>query len=371
MRMIPKLLAHGSALALDALACGLVIAGRVPAGVLAHAVAALVAYGVTRRWVRGANGAQAAATAALLTFCLPAVGAAILAFVAWPSFLREKAAVRAAIVEIPLPDGSGLRAAERPFAAPAPTRSIQQVLRESSSAEERVRAVMALRNMDARRAVPLLRQAFAHESEDVRLLAFAILERREKRLRARIQAAESRLKRATSEPTTAPSERAARWHRRLGRDHWELVYGGFVSGDLEPAVLGKAREHLERAVALEPEPGLLRLLARICLRQRDPAGARAWLARASDAGAPAPTLAPWLAEAAWQERRFGEIAAILRSVPRTALRRPELDAVASFWTRHPVEPRPGKRAGSESSTSALPERAATERAASSDRSAEG
>ena len=368
---IPRLLAHGSALALDALACALVIAGRVPTGVFAHAVAAVVAYGITRRWVRGANGGLAAGTAALLTFCLPAVGAAILAFVAWPSFLRERAALRAAIVEVPLPDGSELRATQRPFAAAAPTRSIQQVLRESSSAEERVRAVMSLRHMDTRRAVPLLRQAFAHESEDVRLLAFAILERREKRLRARIQAAESQLKRATSAPTTAPSERAARWHRRLGRDHWELVYGGFVSGDLEPAVLGKAREHLERAVALEPEPGLLRLLARICLRQRDPAGARAWLARASQAGAPSATLVPWLAEAAWQERRFAEVAAILRSVPRAALRRPELDAVAAFWTRHPAERRLGKRGGQESSTSPVSERAPAERGASTDRSAEG
>jgi hypothetical protein len=356
---ISRLIAYGSALALDVLGCGLVIAGHVPAGVLVHAVAASTAYGVTRRWVRGPNGGMAAATAALLTFCLPGVGAAILAFVAWPSFLKERAAERAAIVEVPLPDGSSLAAGQRPFSA-APARPIQQVLRESSSAEERVRAVMALRNMDARRAVPLLRQAFAHESEDVRLLAFAILERREKRLRARIQAAESQLKRATSQPTTAPSERAVRWHRRLGRDHWELVYGGFVSFDLEPAVLAKASEHLARTVAIEPDAGLLVLLGRICLRQRDPQGARAWLARASQAGAPTATLAPWLAEAAWQERRFADVATILRSAPRAALRRPGLDAVASFWTRQ------GKQAGIESQ-----KRAAAERRVAADRSARG
>jgi hypothetical protein len=374
---IMRLLALGLPLALDGLACALVIDGRVPVGALVHAAAAAASYGITRRWVRDANGGLAAATAALLTTCLPAVGAAILAFVAWPSFLRERPGVRAAIVEVPLPDGSELRATPRPFSAGAPSRSIRQVLGESSSGEERVRAVMALRHMDARRAVPLLRHAFGHESEDVRLLAFAILERREKRLRARIQAAESRLGRATAassaEPTasaTEPSERAARWHRRLGRDHWELVYGGFVSGDLEPAVLGKAREHLARAVALEPDPGLLCLLGRVHLRQRDPRGARGWLARASDAGASAATLAPWLAEAAWQERRFGEVAAILRSVPRAALRRPELDAVASFWTR-----RHGGPGGVESRTSAGADRALSEshgapHGAGSDRSAE-
>jgi len=332
---LSRFVALGLPLALDAASGALVIGGHVPAGILSHAAACAAAYGLTRRWVPGAGGGLAAATAALLAAFLPVVGAAILAFVAWPSFLRERAAPRAAIVEVPLPDASELGALQPLFSAAAPpSRSIPQRLREASSADERIRAVMALRHMDARRAVPLLRQAFAHDSEDVRLLAFAILERREKRLRARIKAAEGRLAQATAEP----SERPARWHRRLGRDHWELVYGGFVSADLEPAMLAKARDHLERAIALEPDAALMRLLARTHLREREPAQARAWLLRAAQAGAPHPTLVPWLAEAAWQERRFGDVAAILRGVPRAALRRPELDAVAAFWTAGAVVP---------------------------------
>ena len=341
---ISRLLAHGLPLALDALACALVIDGRAAAGGVAHALATAAAYAITRRWARGAGNRQAASTSALLTACFPAVGAAILAFVAWPSWLRERAAPRAAIVEVPLPDGSDLGAAPHVFAAPEPpSRSIRERLRDASSAEERVQAVMALRQMDARRAVPLLRQAFSHPSEDVRLLAFAILERREKRLRARIKIAEGRL----AGGATAPSERPARWHRRLGRDHWELVYGGFVSGDLEPAVLDRAREHLRCALELEPDTGSMRLLARIHLRQRDPAQAKAWLARAGQAGAPRATLVPWLAEAAWQERRFGEVATILRGVPRAVLRRPELDAVAAFWTERGSEAAPRSERGAE------------------------
>jgi polysaccharide biosynthesis protein PelE len=331
---LSRLLAHGLPLALDAGACVLVVAGHALAGGAVHVLATAAAFGITRRWVGGDGGVSAAATAALLVAFLPAVGTAILAFVAWPSLLRERTAARAAIVEVPLPEDGEL-GAERPlFAASTPTRSIRQVLRDAGPVEERVHAVMALRHMDARHAVPLLRQAFAHESEDVRLLAFAILERREKRLRGRIKTAESRLARAGA----GPSERPARWHRRLGRDHWELVYGGFVSGDLEPIVLDKARQHLECALELELDTELMRLLARIHLRQRAPERARPWLDRAERAGAPRATLAPWLAEAAWQERRFGEVAAILRSVPRTALRRPELDAVAAFWTEGGAEP---------------------------------
>lgn len=126
--------------------------------------------------------------------------------------------------------------------------------------------------------------------------------------------------------------RPARWHRRLARDHWELVYGGFVSGDLEPAVLAQARDHAQAALAREPDAKMAVLLARIYLRRRQPEAAEAYLARARSAGLPAASAAPLLAEAAFQRRRFGDVATILRGVQRAELRRPELEPVAEYWT---------------------------------------
>jgi hypothetical protein len=199
-------------------------------------------------------------------------------------------------------------------------------LRDEGSPDQRVRAVMALRHMEARRAVPLLRQAFAHESEDVRLLAFGILEQREKRLRARIKLSETRLTSARG-----PAD-GVRHHRRLARDHWELVYGGFVSGDLEPLTLRRASEHAAQVLARAADPNMALLLARIHLRQKAPALAWAELERAERAGLPRASAAPLFAEAAFQMRRFGEIPTILRGVRRAQLRRPELEPVAAFWT---------------------------------------
>jgi polysaccharide biosynthesis protein PelE len=341
------LLGYGAPLALDAGAAALVIAGRGYGGAGLHALAAVLTFGLTVHWLHPKREAArrsppvapppaaafptaarsaAAGSAAVLVLTLPVVGAALLAFVAWPSWRRRPQGAGAALVEVALPDGAG-DIEEPPLARAPEARPIRELLRGATSADERVRAVMTLRHMDARRAVPLLRLAFSHESEDVRLLAFGILEQREKRLRSRIELNQSRL--------AGDASRPARWHRRLARDHWELVYGGFVSGDLEPAVLAQARDHALAALACEPDARMAVLLARIYLRRRQPEAAEAYVARAQRAGLPAASAAPLLAEAAFQRRRFGDIATILRGVPRAELRRPELEPVAEYWTSEP------------------------------------
>lgn len=230
------------------------------------------------------------------------------------------------MVEVALPgEAAGLRTREIRSAS----RSIHQVLRDARSPDERVRAVMALRHMDARRAVPLLRQAFGHGSEDVRLLAFGILEQREKQLRTRIKRAEAELAAALG-ATPSPGALVS-CHRRLAREHWELVYAGFVSGDLEPVVLQKVRAQAERALELEPDASMHLLLARLHLRQRAPEQAWACLLAADALGAAPAATTPLLAEAAFQLRRFADIPSLLRRVPRAALQRPELAPVAAFW----------------------------------------
>jgi hypothetical protein len=322
-----RLLAYGLPLVVDASACALVIDGRGRLGFAVHAVAAALALLVGLRSLRAGSPRSAATSAGLLVLVLPAVGALVLALVVWPSWQREIDADAAAIIEVALPDG--MLDADTPVVVePPPTarRSIRELLRDAGSPDQRVHAVMTLRHMEARRAVPLLRQAFAHESEDVRLLAFGILEQREKRLRARIKLSEARLASARA------SADGVRQHRRLARDHWELVYGGFVSGDLEPLTLGRAREHAAKVLAHEADPNMALLLARIHLRKKEPAQAWAELERADRAGLPRASSAPLFAEAAFQMRRFGEIPTILRGVRRAQLRRPELEPVAEFWT---------------------------------------
>jgi polysaccharide biosynthesis protein PelE len=326
-----RLLVLGTPLAIDAGASVLIIAGHGLAGLAVHALAAALAGLAARHFITPVPASHAASvTAALLALALPLAGPAILAFVALPSWSRERNAALSGVVEVALPDGS-LELADETQLDLAAARPIRQQLSHADSADARVRAVMALRHMDARRAVPLLRLAFGHASEDVRLLAFGILEQREKRLRTRIEQTESRLAGAFG------LAQRARLYRRLARDHWELVYSGFVSGDLEPVVLDKARDHAHRALAARPDANTALLLARIHLRQHEPRAARRWLTRACEAGAAPASAAPWFAEAAYLERRFSDIPNILRGVRRHELRRPGVDPVAEFWTERAPE----------------------------------
>jgi hypothetical protein len=207
-------------------------------------------------------------------------------------------------------------------------RVIRDVLASSPSVAERLEAVLALRRLSARRAVPILRLAFSDPSEDVRLLAFADLERRESKLRARVKETRAELERCAD---TAP-EWQAHLQRCLAQTHWELVYGGFVQGTLEARVLQSAAEHAEASLAHGPRGGAAVLLGRIALRRDQPEAAWRWLEEAERAGVPSAVCAPLFAEVAYVQRRFDAVSPLLARASRAQLRRPRLAPVVDFWT---------------------------------------
>jgi hypothetical protein len=207
-----------------------------------------------------------------------------------------------------------------------------QVLTNAVAVTRRMKAVMQLRRMSTREALPLLRLALGDKDEDVRLLSFAILERREKGLRRRIDAALARLDNSAS---TAGSrlctEERALLERGLAQDYWELIYSGFVNGAIADTVLDRAAVHAYSAFTLRADSGTALLLGRIELRRARPFQACKALLRAEKLGIAAATTAPLFAEAAFLMRRFRHIPALLARAGNAQLRKPGLDAVAAYW----------------------------------------
>lgn len=314
------------ALCLEAAACAAWAEGAAPLGWAGHAFASVVAAVGSMQRVRKAERTSTGAAALLLALALPVAGALLLALVLWPAWSRAQRHPPQRIIEIALPgeveEGDG---------APAPGTAspIREVLDDVQLGAERLDALRCLRTMDARRAVPLLRLAFSHPSEDVRLLAFAILEGREKRLRAAIGAEELRLEVLGAAPEHADARRAC--HRRLAQQHWELVYAGFASSDLEPALLDSAARHATLGMLPGGDIATSLLLARIRLRQRRAADAWTCLVHAERAGAPRASSVPLFAEAAYALRRFADIPRLFARAEPAELRRPELLPVAQFW----------------------------------------
>lgn len=325
-------LARCAPLGCELVACVALAFGLSATSAAIHVIAAGLVAIVTLRAAPDGNRRGAALAAAALAFALPLVGAAILGFVAWPAWTRARQSAPGGTIEIALPSVSD--DAESESEAPAAAeeqRPLRELLGEAPGGSIRIDAVMALRHMEARRAVPLLKLAFTHSSEDVRLLAFAILERREKRLRAGIRAIERRLAQLESRGPEQPRWRA-QCHRRLAQYYWELCYGGFVSGALEIEALERAARHARSADSEQGDAATALLLARIHLRQRRAAEAWNCLERAELAGAHRGSSVPLFAEAAYALRRFDEIPRLLRRMEPPELCRPDLAEVAQFWT---------------------------------------
>jgi len=269
------------------------------------------------------------AVACVLVFTAPLLGALGVCLVVVPHWRARRAAVNDGVLELEMPSlGSGL-GLEEPGArvAPAP---IEVTLRSDGAASKRVASVMALRRMDAQRAVPLLRVALCDPHEDVRLLAYAILERREKELRGRIDRLLSDLE--SFEAEGAAAEERAPVQKSLAEQHWELAHAGFVGGEVEEHTLQTAVRYGHASLLAAPDGSLALLLARICLRRHNAQLALRYLRAATALGVATSVLAPLYAEVAYLLRRFDAIAPLLAQAGKAPVDRPRLGAVVQFWT---------------------------------------
>jgi len=319
------------------LLCGLAAASTAVHHALASASDEALAFHVISALALGAWAADGAvmsrpgqfAVACVLVFTVPVLGALGVCLVVVPMWRARRDAVDDGVLELEMPSaGLGLSLDDHGArVAPAP---IEVTLRSDGAAQKRVASVMALRRMDAQRAVPLLRVALCDPHEDVRLLAYAILERREKELRGRIERLQSDLESLADESDSAAQR--APLLKALAEQHWELAHAGFVSGDVEAHTLQAALRHGHASLLIAPDGSLALLLARVSLRRQNAPLALRYLRAADALGVATAALAPLYAEVAFLMRRFDAIGPLLAHAGGAPLARPRLDAVVQFWT---------------------------------------
>lgn len=92
---------------------------------------------------------------------------------------------------------------------------LQDVLRHAPDPNQRLTAIFATRRMPGKEAIPILKLALRDPADDVRLLAYSMLDQKESRINQRIEAALGRLAGAT---------------RRVARDPGALVLGTGLPG---------------------------------------------------------------------------------------------------------------------------------------------
>jgi hypothetical protein len=297
-----------SALALEAaavaLACGLALDGpaRVPAAAGAHALGVVCAVAFLSRRARrlglagSAGGLRLlfATAAAVLPMVGPAALAALLAGMA-----RRHHEPEAALATAGLSDLAGVLPPPGGVSAEIGRGSLEARLRFDPAPASRIAAVLATRRLQAAGdATRLLKLALRDRHEDVRLLAHALLEDRDRQAFQRIEELERAL-------AAAGSGSRGSIACLLAEALCELCASGLVSGELESFTLRRARALLDEARGTAPmqsSAGAALLLARVLLRQGEATAAQAALAESGRLGAPAALLAPRIAEAAFLAR---------------------------------------------------------------------
>jgi hypothetical protein len=303
-----------------------------------HMVAGLLA-GVGTRYLRLREGREcglsAALVAAILVLCLPGAGILGVLFSVIPAWFHIREEQPDGIIEVDIPT------VPEEFLDPdiqtSPQMPVEWVLENSTEVDPRVNAVMSLRRMDSRRAVPLLRRALLDPSEEVHLLAHAMLARRERTIRKRIEKALHQVEAYETGAIQLSTGEHAEIRRALAQDNWELVYSGFVDRELLTNTLRAAAENALAAIRISSDGATAVLLARIQIQMGAFEAAWEWLRFAESRGVASSVSGPLFAELAFIKRWFEYVPAQLSRAAAPQLSRPQLMPVVAYWKRKNAE----------------------------------
>jgi polysaccharide biosynthesis protein PelE len=271
-------------------------------------------------------------------FCLfvPVMGLAGLLLAVWPGIVMERHAVREAYQRVNVPDlpFQPLKVQKQPTYGKA---GMISVLRHAQDPERRIKALIATRQMTSQEAIPVLKEALRDPVDDVRLLAYSMLDAKEEEINATIR-------RLLQRTDLAPADQRQKLHQRISNCYWELAYLGLAQGEVLRHSLAQALSHLEQALSAgADEPALYVQRGRLLMHQQrwDEAGQA--FTTAVEQGIPAGGVAPYLAEIAFEKKNFQLAATYLRQLGPSVRRSERLAAVASYWI--PMLSENGQREG--------------------------
>ncbi len=191
----------------------------------------------------------------------------------------------------------------------------------------RLGAMVALQYVPGRVASPLLRDVLSDPAEDIRLLAYGMLDNQEKRIN---RAIDDELQQFGQATTDAARLAAA---QRLSDLYWELVYQRLALGDLRQYAIDESLRYCEQVLAEHPASAAM-ILRRGRLRheQGDYAAAEADYRQAQALGLPATRVLPYLAEARFEQRDFAGASRLVQELSAwNSL--PRLRPIVDYWTR--------------------------------------
>ena len=195
--------------------------------------------------------------------------------------------------------------------------------------DKRLRVLIALQAMPPKAVVPLLQGLLADPSEDIRLLAYTMVDAWEKDLSRQIQEAQAKLEEARKGEERAPMVSSL---RRLAELHWELADTGLARGDLRRFSLQSAQKYCEDLLLLDSYLiGVWQLYAKVLVELNQQKAALRALQLSRRMHIPDIEVYPLLAQLAYLRRDWRGVRKYMGRLPDTGKLPYQLRGVASFW----------------------------------------
>lgn len=201
-----------------------------------------------------------------------------------------------------------------------------QLANPEAPLDQRLKALVALQDTPAHATSVLLRKLLSDPADDMRLLAYGILDGKEKQIMQRIQ---DNLRLLESGGASG-SERYA-GHKRIAELYYELVYQDLVHGDMRRFAGDQVRQHVAQAQLHDAgDAGLWFMLARLELQAGDPLAAAHALDQAHASGFARERLLPYFAELRFLQRRYGDVRQLFGELQATSTL-PAVRALRGYW----------------------------------------
>jgi hypothetical protein len=201
---------------------------------------------------------------------------------------------------------------------------LQDVLRHAGNPNKRLSAVLETRRMPSRDAIPILKLALRDSADDVRLLAYSMLDGKENQINKKIRNLLEELERT-------PPEQQPPMHASVAQYYWELVYLGLAQGSVMEHMLSMARQHIEYALDGQNSPQDWLLAGRIALGQQRLEDAAEAFVAAEKLGMDASLLATYQAEVAFFQRDFAAIPGHLAQLSADDQQRSPFSSLTRYW----------------------------------------
>lgn len=178
---------------------------------------------------------------------------------------------------------------------------VRSILTQASiPAPKRLQSLLALQGMPSRISSPLLHERLEDVSDDIRLIAYGLLDSRKKVINAGIHREMLALRQAGDDKSRQTIL------RHLAELYWEMVYSRLAQGDLRLYALQQALSCAEQALKLSADnDGLQFLKARILLELGNLEEATEAFAAAAKLGTHESRILPYLAEIAFYRKQYG------------------------------------------------------------------